>query len=88
MQMYAARHGAGYLSLESAAAFAALPVMRERGLIGAAERIAVFDTGAGFKSELPSIERPAVVANDREGWDAVIETLAGAPASPNIIARL
>jgi hypothetical protein len=87
MQMYAARNGAGYLSLESAAAFAALPVMRDQGLIDPAERIAVFDTGAGFKSAPPSIERPAVVANDPEAWDAVVETLTGAPASPNIIAR-
>jgi len=87
MQMYAARNGAGYLSLESAAAFAALPVMRDQGLIDPAERIAVFDTGAGFKSAPPSIERPAVVANDPEAWSAVVETLAGAPASPNIIAR-
>ncbi|TMC97885.1 MAG: threonine synthase [Chloroflexi bacterium] len=88
MQMYAARMGGGYLSLESAAAFAALPVMRERGLIEADERIVVFDTGAGFKSEPPPIERPAVVANDPEGWDAVVETVAGAAPSPNIIARL
>src|SRR5437879_3187144 len=87
MQVYAARNGAGYLSLESAAAFAALPIMREQGLIDMAERIVVFDTGAGFKSEPPSIEGPAVVANDPEAWDAVAETLAGAPASPNIIAR-
>src|SRR5438445_5186881 len=88
MQMYAARMGGGYLSLESAAAFAALPVMRERGLIETDERIVVFDTGAALKSGPPPIERPAVVANDPEGWDAVVETVAGAAPSPNIIARL
>ena len=75
MQMYAARNGAGYLSLESAAAFAALPVMRDQGLIDPAERIAVFDTGAGFKSEPPAIDRPAVVANDPGAWEAFIAGL-------------
>jgi len=88
MQMYAARHGAGYLSLESAAAFAALPVIREGGLVDAAERIAIFDTGAGFKSEPPSMELPAAVANDPEAWDALLGTLDYVPPSPNIIARL
>ena len=72
MQAYAAREGAGYLSLESAAALAALPVMREKGLIGAGERIALFDTGAGFKSEAPAQDGPAVVPNDPNAWPEVI----------------
>ncbi len=72
MQAYAARGGAGYLSLESAAALAALPVMLEGRLIGAGERIALFDTGAGFKSEAPAQDRPAVVPNDPNAWPEVI----------------
>jgi threonine synthase len=68
MQLYAAAQGAGFLCLESAAALAALPVMRERGLIGGDERVALFDTGAGFKSEPPSMRRPAVVPNDPSAW--------------------
>src|SRR5713226_7155740 len=72
MQAYAARGGAGYLSLESAAALAALPVMLEGGLISVGERIALFDTGAGFKSEAPAQDRPAVVPNDPNAWPEVI----------------
>jgi len=87
MQMYAARQGAGYLSLESAAAFAALPIMRDRALLDADERIAIFDTGAGFKSEPPSMELPPAVANKPEAWDALLGTPDYVPPSPNIIAR-
>ena len=72
MQIFAARHGCGYLSLESAAAFAALPLMRERGLLDAVERVVVFDTGAGFKSEPPPVALPAVVPNDPARWEAVL----------------
>ncbi len=68
MQAFAARVGAGYLSLESSAALAALPVLLEQGLIGAGERVALFDTGAGFKSEARRTERPAVVPNDPDAW--------------------
>ncbi|HSS94797.1 MAG TPA: threonine synthase [Candidatus Dormibacteraeota bacterium] len=75
MQSFAARHGAGYLSLETAAALAALPIMLERGLIGRDERVALFDTGAGFKSEGPSLERPPIVPNDPDAWPAVVAAL-------------
>jgi threonine synthase len=75
MQAYAARVGAGYLSLESAAALAALPFMRERALLGADERVVVFDTGAGFKSEARRIDRQPVVPNDPDAWPAVIARL-------------
>jgi threonine synthase len=75
MQTYAARHGAGYLSLESSAALAALPMMLERGLIGADERIALFDTGAGFKSDAQALDRLAVVPNDPNAWPEVIARL-------------
>jgi threonine synthase len=75
MQGFVSRHGAGYLSLETAAAMAALPILRERGLLNARERVAVFDTGAGFKSEAGGFERPTVVANDASTWPAVISGL-------------
>src|SRR4029077_7292045 len=51
-QDFAARHGAGFLSLESAAALAALPELRSQGGIEPHETVVVFDTGAGFKSTL------------------------------------
>jgi threonine synthase len=75
MQVYAAVQGAGFLSLESAAALAALPVMRESGLIGRDERVVLFDTGAGFKSEPPTMKRPAVVPNDPSVWLELIAAL-------------
>jgi threonine synthase len=75
MQGYAAREGAGYLSLESSAALAALPVMRERAVIGAGERIVVFDTGAGFKSEAQRIHVPPPVPSDPNAWPAAIARL-------------
>lgn len=76
MQAYAASEGAGFLSLESSAALAALPLMRERGMIDAGDRVALFDTGAGFKSEPPSMKRPAVVPNDPSAWPEVVAGLA------------
>ncbi len=75
MQLYAAAQGAGFLCLESAAALAALPVLRERGLVGRDERVALFDTGAGFKSEPPPMKRPAVVPNDPSAWLELIAAL-------------
>ena len=75
MQLFAARHGAGYLSLETSAALSALPILLERGLIAGHERVAVFDTGAGFKSEPLPIERQPVVRNDPDTWPEVVALL-------------
>lgn len=75
MQGFASRHGAGYSSLESAAAMAALPVMRERGLVDVGEAVVVFDTGAGFKSDPLHFQRPEVVANDPSAWPELISQL-------------
>jgi threonine synthase len=72
MQSRAASLGAGYLSLETAAALAALPTLRERGLIDASDRIALFDTGAGFKSAPPDLVAPEVVSNDPGAWEALV----------------
>ena len=74
MQAYAARLGAGYLSLETAAALAALPLLRERGFIDAKDRIAVFDTGAGFKSAEPTVDLPGAVKNDPEVWEELVSS--------------
>src|SRR5260370_25240084 len=61
IQAFATRDGAGFLSLYCSAALAALPVLLERGLIDAGDRVALFDTSAGIQSEAPSVERPPVV---------------------------
>ena len=63
-QAFAARHGAGFLSLESAAVFASLPELRSQGAIGPGDTVVVFDTGAGFKSTLP--ETAAATNRERE----------------------
>lgn len=69
MQRLAASLGTGFLSLESAAALAALPALRDRGLIEQRDRIVVFDTAAGFKSVDPDYDLPRPVANDPAAWD-------------------
>ena len=74
MQSRAASLGAGYLSLETAAALAALPALRERGLIDASDRIALFDTGAGFKSAPPDLVAPKAVPNNPDAWEAVVSS--------------
>lgn len=53
MQRLIGELGGGFASLETAAAVAALPALLERGAIDRDELVVVFDTGAGFKSELP-----------------------------------
>lgn len=60
--------GLGYASLETAAAAAGLTALVERGTIGRNELVVLFDTGAGFKSEAPRIERPATIPNDESYW--------------------
>jgi threonine synthase len=71
-QAFAARHGAGLLSLESAAAFAALPELCSRRVIESGDTVVVFDTGAGFKSTLPELpSRRSVGANDAD-WESLL----------------
>ncbi len=72
MQSRAAFLGTGYLSLETAAALAAIPVLLERGVIGRTDRVAVFDTAAGFKSREPAIELPRPVPNSEEAWEELV----------------
>lgn len=73
-QAFAARHGAGFLSLESAAAFAALPELRNQRAVEPGDTVVVFDTGAGFKSTLPQLPPPrrrSVGANDAD-WESLL----------------
>jgi threonine synthase len=77
-QSFAARHGAGFLSLESAAAFAALPELCSRRAVEPGETVVVFDTGAGFKSTLPELTAPlprSVGANDAD-WESLLSSYA------------
>jgi threonine synthase len=73
MQTFAGRMGAGYVSPESAAALAALPVLRERGEILRDEEVVVFDCGVGQKYPPPQdLPEPPVV----DPADLDIEALA------------
>ncbi len=77
MQAFIASRGGGYLSLETAAAVSAIPALLEQGKLSRGERVVVFDTGAGFKSEPPAaLDIPAPVPNDTAYWDEIIEGLA------------
>ena len=77
-QAFAARHGAGFLSLESAAAFVALPELRRQRAIEPGDTVVVFDTGAGFKSTPPDLPaRRSVSANDAD-WEPLLSRYAPA----------
>ena len=65
MQKFAGRMGAGYISPESAAALAAVPVLRDRGEIGRDDEVVVFDCGMGQKYPPPQdLPEPPVVDPD------------------------
>ncbi len=75
-QAFAARHGAGFLSLESAAAFAALSELRGQGAVEPGDVVVVFDTGAGFKSTLPALTPPPLqrVGADDSDWESLLSS--------------
>jgi threonine synthase len=76
MQGRLAAAGAGYLSLESAAAFAAVPMLLETRRIDRNDVVVVFDTGAGFKSEPPrDLISPVPVPNDPDRWEGILSDL-------------
>ena len=72
MQMFAGRTGAGYVSPESAAALAAVPVLRERGEIDREDEVVVFDCGIGQKYPPPlDLPKPPVVDPSNLDLDAL-----------------
>lgn len=73
-QSFAARHGAGFPSLESAAAFASVPELLKRGAIDAGDTVVVFDTGAGFKSTLPDLPPGRTVRANDADWETLLST--------------
>jgi threonine synthase len=86
-QAFAARHGAGFLSLESAAAFAALPELRSQSAVEPGDTVVVFDTGAGFKSTLPKLPpRRSVSADDAE-WESLLSSCVSGGRAGSIAAR-
>ena len=60
LQRLAGRRGAGYVSPETAAAFAAVAALADDGWLSASDRVVVFDTGIGHKYPPPALPRPAV----------------------------
>jgi threonine synthase len=76
MQIFAGRMGAGYVSPESAAAFAAVPVLRGNGEIGSDDDVVVFDCGIGQKYPPPQdLPEPPVVDPDDLDIDALAHSL-------------
>jgi threonine synthase len=73
MQGWLAASGAGYLSLETAAAVAGVAELLERRRIDHNDVVVVFDTGAGFKSEPPrDLLSPLRVPNDPDQWEGIL----------------
>jgi threonine synthase len=76
MQIFAGRMGAGYVSPESAAAFAAVPVLRGSGEIESDDDVVVFDCGIGQKYPPPQdLPEPPVVDPDDLDIDALAHSL-------------
>ena len=67
MQPRLAQLGFGYASLETAAAVAGLEALASSRSIGGGE-VVLFDTGAGFKSDPPTMPRTEVIPNDEGFW--------------------
>ena len=75
MQMFAGRTGAGYVSPESAAALAAVPVLRERSEVDRGDEVVVFDCGIGQKYPPPELPEPPVVDPVDLDLDALAHSL-------------
>ena len=76
MQKFAGRMGAGYVSPESAAALAAVPVLRGSGEIGRDDEVVVFDCGIGQKYPPPKdLPEPTVVDPADFDIDALAHSL-------------
>ena len=72
MQRRLGELGLGYASLETAATACGLEGLIAAGRIGLRDSVVLFDTGAGFKSEPPSMARPDVIPNDEGRWREVV----------------
>src|SRR5215210_5727132 len=76
MQTFAGRMGAGYVSPESAAALAAVSVLRDRGEVGRNDEVVVFDCGIGQKYPPPqNLPEPPVVDPDDLDIDELAHSL-------------
>jgi threonine synthase len=75
MQKFAGRMGVGYVSPESAAALAAVPVLRERGDVDTDDEVVVFDCGIGQKYPPPELPEPPVVDPADLDLDALVHSL-------------
>ncbi|MEE8599651.1 threonine synthase [Euzebya tangerina] len=78
MQQLVAHRGAGYVSPESATAFAATAVLADEGWIAPDERVVVFDCGVGFKYPPPSLGAlPVVDADSIDDPEAITAAVRG-----------
>ncbi|MGI0129705.1 MAG: pyridoxal-phosphate dependent enzyme, partial [Thermoplasmata archaeon] len=85
MQGWLAAAGAGYLSLETATAVAAVPMLLEARRIDRSDLVVVFDTGAGFKSEPPrDLLSPLRVPNDPDKWEGILSQVVEKAPQPRL----
>lgn len=76
-QRLVARTTGHYVAPESAAAFAAVPELRSRGLISGADEVVVFDCGMGLKyPDPPGLPQAPVVRPGDVDVDALVAALA------------
>ena len=74
-QRLVTRETGHFVGLETAAAAAAVPHLLDRGLLDRRERVVLFDTGSGLKSEAPAFDFPAPVPNREDAWPGVVGEL-------------
>ena len=75
MQTFAGRLGAGYVSPESAAALAAVPILLDRGGLDQDDEVIVFDCGIGQKYPPPEFPEPPVVDPSNLDLDSLAHRL-------------
>ena len=75
MQAMVGAAGSGFVSLETAAAVAALPRLIELGIAARADEVVVFDTAAGFKSDYAPSTLPEPLPADDAAWESTLAEL-------------
>jgi threonine synthase len=64
-----------FVGLETGAAAAAIPHLLASGDLSARDKVVLFDTGSGFKSESPDFSAPKTIENREDSWAAAVEVV-------------
>ncbi|MGI9016533.1 MAG: threonine synthase [Euzebya sp.] len=81
VQRLVGKRGGGYVSPESATAFAAIAELADEGWVSANERVVVFDCGVGHKYPPPPLDAPPVVDTSIALDPEALKRLIGGPSS-------